>query len=80
MSSLRAFRIQKSRPATSSPSSTASENVPGSSPSKGNGTLAGSNPQDSSQNGNSNHDDDSEDIIRQPAVSLFTKIYRLFTF
>ena len=64
MSSLRAFRFQKTKPVTSSPSSTASDApVLASSPGL---SQSPKSSQDSSQNGNSKHSEDSEDLIKPP--------------
>ena len=70
MSSLRAFRIQKSRPITSSPSSVGDGDAPSSDPNSQE-TQNGSN----GNSGNSNHlDDSSEDIIR-PLVRDLTYFF-----
>ena len=76
MSSLRAFRIQKSRPVTSSPSSLGSDSasaLPTSSQDSTenqNASQGGENPtenvENGSSNGNSHHDDSTDDIIRPP--------------
>ena len=67
MSSLRAFRIQKTKPVTSSPS-TGSE-APSSSSQEFSQSQETS--KDSSQNGNSKHDESTEDVIRPPVTFKF---------
>ena len=69
MSSLRAFRIQKSRPITSSPSSVGDGDAPSSDPN------SQETQSQNGANGNSNHlDDSSEDIIR-PLVRDLTYFF-----
>ena len=66
MSSLRAFRIQKTKPVTSSPS-TGSE-----APSASSQELSQSQETSKdSQNGNSKHDESTEDVIRPPVTFKF---------
>ena len=66
MSSLRAFRIQKTKPVTSSPS-TGSE-----APSASSQELSQSQETSKdSQNGNSKHDESTEDVIRPPVTYKF---------
>ena len=73
MSSLRAFRIQKTKPVTSSPS-TGSE-----APSASSQELSQSQEtsKDSSQNGNSKHDESTEDVIRPPVTFKFYLIIKV---
>ena len=81
MSSLRAFRIQKAKPITSSPSSTATSEgggfaSPGSTPDTSVKRLGLDEPssapssQENGSNGNSAHDDSTDDIIRPPVSAI----------
>ena len=72
MSSLRAFRIQKTKPVTSSPS-TGSE-----APSASSQELSQSQETSKdSQNGNSKHDESTEDVIRPPVTFKFYLIIKV---